>query len=108
VAKEAVLNVGPNSGASVLNGTPFNMNGPAIWMSGDGPGADAQGNIYLLTGNGLFEPTLDANGFPNMGDYGNSFLKLGTASSLKVADYFAMSTEVVESSGDIALGSSLI
>jgi outer membrane protein assembly factor BamB len=106
LAQTAILNVGPNSGAAVANGTPFNMNGPAIWMSGDGPGADAQGNIYLLTGNGLFEPTLDANGFPNMGDYGNSFLKLAsTAASLKVADYFAMSTEVAESAGDLDLGS---
>jgi hypothetical protein len=106
LAQTAVLNVGPNSGASVPNGTPFNMNGPAIWMSGDGPGADPEGNIYLLTGNGLFEPTLDANGFPNMGDYGNSFLKLAsTTSSLKVADYFAMSTEVAESGSDLDLGS---
>jgi len=106
LAQTAVLNVGPNSGAAVPNGTHFNMNGPAIWMSGDGPGADAQGNVYLLTGNGLFEPTLDANGFPNMGDYGNSFLKLAsTASSLTVADYFAMTTEVTESGGDIDLGS---
>ncbi len=106
LAPSAVLNVGPNSGAAVANGTHFNMNGPAIWMSGDGPGADAQGNVYLLTGNGLFEPTLDANGFPNMGDYGNSFLKVSTTpSSMKVADYFAMSTEVAESGGDIDLGS---
>jgi hypothetical protein len=106
LAQTAVLNVGPNSGASVPNGTHFNMNGPAIWMSGDGPGADAQGNVYLLTGNGLFEPTLDANGFPNMGDFGNSFLKLAsTPSSLTVADYFAMTTEVTESGGDIDLGS---
>jgi hypothetical protein len=106
LAPTAVLNVGPNSGASVPNGTPFNMNGPAIWMSGDGPGADAQGNIYLLTGNGLFEPTLDAQGFPNLADYGNSFLKLAsTPSSLKVADYFSMSNEVAESGADLDLGS---
>ena len=106
LAQSAVLNVGPNSGAAVANGTHFNMNGPSIWMSGDGPGADAQGNVYLLTSNGLFEPTLDANGFPNMGDYGNSFLKLATTTaSLKVADYFAMSNEVTESAGDVDLGS---
>ena len=78
LAQTAVLNVGPNSGAPVTNGTAFNRYGPAIWMSGDGPGVDAQGNVYLLTGNGLFEPTLDANGFPNIGDYGNSFLKLAS------------------------------
>ena len=102
----AVLNVGPNSGATVANGTRFNMNGPAIWMSGDGPAADAQGNVYLLTGNGLFEPTLDANGFPNKGDFGNSFLKLTSSTKgLTVADYFAMSAEVTESGGDIDLGS---
>jgi PQQ enzyme repeat len=106
LAQTAVLNVGPNSGAAVANGTHFNMNGPAIWMSGDGPGADAEGNVYLLTGNGLFEPTLDANGFPNMGDFGNSFLKVATTTSnLKVADYFAMSAAVVESGGDFDLGS---
>jgi outer membrane protein assembly factor BamB len=106
LAQTAVLNVGPNSGAAVANGTHFNMNGPAIWMSGDGPGADAQGSVYLLTGNGLFEPTLDTNGFPDMGDFGNSFLKVSsTTSNLKVADYFAMSTEVAESAADVDLGS---
>jgi hypothetical protein len=106
LAQTAVLNVGPNSGAAVPNGTHFNMNGPAIWMSGDGPGADAAGNIYLLTGNGLFETTQDSKGFPSLGDYGNSFLELtSTATSLQVADYFAMSSEVTESAGDVDLGS---
>jgi hypothetical protein len=113
LAQTAVLNVGPNSGAATVpNGTHFNVNGPSIWMSGDGPGADAQGNVYLLTSNGLFEPTLDANGFPNMGDYGNAFLKIASvvnsmtgANSMSVADYFAMSSEVTESGADIDLGS---
>ena len=45
-------------------------------MAGGGPAADAAGNIYLLTANGAFETTLDANGFPNKQDYGNSFLKI--------------------------------
>jgi glucose dehydrogenase len=106
LAQTGVLNVGPNSGAAVAGGTHFNMNGPAIWMSGDGPAADAAGNVYLLTGNGLFETTQDSNGFPSMGDFGNSFLKLATSgTALTVADYFAMSGEVVESSLDIDLGS---
>jgi hypothetical protein len=106
LGQTAVLNVGPNSGAAVPNGGPFNMNGPAIWMSGDGPGADSAGNLYLLTGNGLFETTPDGNGFPSLGDFGNSFLRLAsTAASLTVADYFAMAGEVAESKGDIDLGS---
>jgi outer membrane protein assembly factor BamB len=95
LARGAVLNVAPNSGA-----------GPAIWMSGGGPAADSAGNIYLLTANGAFETTLDANGFPNLQDYGNSFLKISTSGgSLSVADYFTMYNEVAESAGDEDLGS---
>jgi PQQ-like domain len=94
LAQASVLNIGPNSNA-----------GPAIWMSGGGPGADSLGNIYLLSANGDFETTLDANGFPDKGDYGNSFLKLtATGTSLTVADYFTMSNEVTESSVDQDLG----
>src|SRR6516165_9544771 len=92
----AVLNVAPNSGGV----------GPAIWMSGGGPAADAAGNVYLLTANGVFETTLDANGFPNQGDYGNSFLKLSaTGGTLTVSDYFTMYNVVNESGSDQDLGS---
>ena len=91
-----MLNVAPNSGGA----------GPAIWMSGGGPAADSAGNIYLLTANGAFETTLDANGFPKSQDFGNSFLKLSTAGgSLSVADYFTMYNEVAESAADEDLGS---
>ena len=96
LARTAVLNVAPNSGGA----------GPAIWMSGGGPAADSAGNIYLTTANGVFETTLDANGFPSSQDYGNSFLKLSTAGgSLGVADYFTMFNEVSESGADQDLGS---
>jgi Immunoglobulin domain len=95
LARNGALNVAANS-----------LNGPAIWMSGGGPAADAGGNIYLLTANGAFETTLDANGFPNGQDFGNSFLKISNAAAgLKVLDYFAMSNEVTESNGDVDLGS---
>jgi Immunoglobulin domain/Immunoglobulin I-set domain len=101
LAQTAVLNLAPNG-----TGTGAATAGPAIWMSGGGPAADAAGNIYLLTGNGAFETILDANGFPNQGDYGNSFLKLSTAGGgLSVADYFTMSNEVAESLADLDLGS---
>ena len=91
---------------SILNIAPNSNSGPAIWMSGGGPGADSAGNIYLLSANGAFETTLDANGFPNKQDYGNSFLKLAaTGTTLTVADYFTMSNEVDESNSDQDLGS---
>jgi hypothetical protein len=96
LAQKSVLNLAPNSGGI----------GPAIWMAGDGPAADAAGNIYLLTANGAFETTLDANGFPNKQDYGNSFVKLTAAGvTLKIADYFTMSNEVAETAADSDLGS---
>jgi hypothetical protein len=96
LSRTAVLNVAPNSGGG----------GPAIWMSGGGPAADSAGNIFLLTANGAFETTMDANGFPNGQDYGNSFLKISTAGgSLSVADYFTMYNEVAESAADEDLGS---
>jgi outer membrane protein assembly factor BamB len=75
-------------------------------MAGGGPAADSSGNIYLLTANGAFETTLDANGFPNKQDYGNSFLKISNAGAgLAVLDYFTMFNEVAESNADQDLGS---
>jgi outer membrane protein assembly factor BamB len=96
LAPVAVFNAAPNGGGV----------GPAIWMSGGGPAADAAGNVYVLTANGAFETTLDANGFPNQGDYGNSFLRLSLAgNTLTVSDYFTMYNEVEESGNDQDLGS---
>jgi hypothetical protein len=96
LAKTAVLNVAAHNAGG----------GPSIWMAGGGPAADSGGNIYVLTANGDFETTLDANGFPNLGDYGNSFLKIATTGgTLTVADYFAMYNEVTESNADQDLGS---
>lgn len=92
----AVLNVAPNSGGV----------GPAIWMSGGGPAADAANNVYLITANGVFDTALDASGFPNMGDFGNSFLKLTlSGNSLTVTDYFAPYNGVTLSGTDKDLGS---
>jgi hypothetical protein len=89
---------------SVLNLTPNGSEG-AIWMAGTAPAADSAGNIYLLAGNGTFDTTLNANGFPSSGDYGNSFLKISTSSGLAVADYFATFDTVAQSNADNDLGS---
>jgi hypothetical protein len=89
---------------SVLNVTPNGSMG-AIWMAGAGPAADASGNVYLLDGNGTFDTTLNAGGFPINGNYGNAFLKISTSGSLAVADYFATFDTVSKSNGDTDLGS---
>jgi Immunoglobulin I-set domain/PQQ-like domain len=91
--------------SSVLDVTPNGGDG-AIWMAGDGPAADSSGNIYFLAGNGTFDDTLNGNGFPEHGDYGNAFIKLSTAGNgLSVADYFTMFNTDQESDADEDLGS---
>lgn len=91
--------------ATVLNLTP-NGNDGAIWMSGAGPAADPDGNIYLLDGNGTFDKSLDSSGFPIHRNFGNAFLKLSTRDgNLTVADYFNMHNTGNESGHDQDLGS---
>jgi hypothetical protein len=90
---------------SVLNVTP-NGNEGAIWAAGAGPAADSSGNIYFLDANGTFDTTLNANGFPVNGDYGNAIVKLSIKNGqLVVADYFNMFNTVSESDADEDLGS---
>jgi hypothetical protein len=90
---------------SVLDITPNGREG-AVWMAGSGLAADGSGNIYLLAGNGTFDTTLNAQGFPVNGDYGNAFVKLSTSGgTLAVSDYFNMFNTVQESNSDTDLGS---
>ncbi len=50
--------------------------------------------------------TLDANGFPSQGDFGNAFLRISTANQkLAVADYFEMFNQGAENGSDEDLGS---
>jgi len=90
--------------SSVLNVTPNGSEG-SIWMSGAGLAADTLGNIYFLDANGTFDTNLNANGFPSNGDFGNAFIKLSTAGTLAVADYFATFDTVQKSAADQDLGS---
>lgn len=88
----------------VLNLTPNGSEG-SIWMSGDGLGADATGNLYFLDANGTFDTTLDGNGFPTKSDFGNAILKLSTSGKLGVADYFQQFDTVAQSAVDKDMGS---
>jgi hypothetical protein len=67
----AVLNTSPKGGQA------------SIWQSGQGPAADADGNIYAVTGNGTW------NGVT---DFSESFLKLSP--SLKLLDWFTPTNHV--------------
>gem|GEM_PF-1412213 len=81
--------------------TPSGING-GIWGSGQGPAADAQGNIYVVTGNGTF--TADQ---PNGKDYGNSFVKLKLENgAFVIKDYFTPCNQAWLDETDLDLGSS--
>jgi outer membrane protein assembly factor BamB len=89
---------------SVLNITPNGGEG-AIWQAGSGMASDGS-NIFFLDANGDFDTTLNSDGFPANGDFGNAFLKLSTANNkLRVSDYFNMLNTVQESNNDQDLGS---
>jgi hypothetical protein len=91
--------------ASVLDTDPANATDEgSYWNSGAGPASDGA-NFYNLVGNGAFDTTLDANGFPANGDFGNAFVKISPTPTLHVADYFTMHNTVSESNADIDLGS---
>jgi hypothetical protein len=89
---------------TVINVTPNGSQG-AIWGAGAGLTADGAGNIFFLDANGIFDTTLNSEGFPSSGDYGNAFIRLTTKGGLAVADYFEMDNGVEESDKDQDLGS---
>jgi PQQ enzyme repeat len=89
---------------SVINVTP-NGNEGAVWQAGAGLASDGS-SIYFLDANGTFDTSLNAQGFPSLGDYGNAFVRLSTTNhTLAVADYFTMYNTVDESDADEDLGS---
>ncbi len=83
-----------------------NGNEAAPWNAGAGPAADAAGNVYISLGNGTFDTTLTSTGFPSLGDFGNSVVKLNLSSSgLHAVDYWTMFNSDAESNVDTDLGS---
>jgi hypothetical protein len=79
--------------------TPSGDNG-GIWQSGQAPAADADGNIYLMTGNGTFDAH---SGGAN---YGDSLVRLRLeGNALVVKDYFTPCNERFLNSIDMDLGS---
>ena len=82
---------------SVFNTTPSG-GGSGVWQSGQGLVADANGDIYFMTGNGSFNANTGGT------SYGESFVKLMTP-GLTVSDYFTPKNFSSLNSGDLDLGS---
>jgi hypothetical protein len=89
---------------SVLNLVPNGSEG-GIWMAGTAPAADASGNIFFMVGNGDFDTTLNASGFPANANCGQCYVKLTSSAPITLLDYFTPSNTVSESNADTDFGS---
>ena len=85
--QRAVLNVNPDGSEA------------GIWLADTGPAADAEGNVFVPTGNGTFDAGSGGR------DYGDSVLKLD-GSSLAIRDYFTPHDQARISEADADVGSS--
>ncbi len=84
----AVLNASPDAGQS------------GLWAGDAGPAADAEGNVFVATGNGAFDAATGGR------DYGDTVLKLGlNGSGLVVGDYFTPFNQKELNDNDDDLGS---
>ncbi len=72
--------------------------GASIWQAGAAMSADSAGNIYAVTGNGDFTPTV--------GDYGDTVVKMNAAAGLAITSFFTPSLQGVFENGDNDLGTS--
>jgi hypothetical protein len=85
--QKAAFNTSPNAKES------------GIWQSDTGPAADGNGNVFVVTGNGVFEAANDH-------DYGDTLLKLAlNQGTLLVRDYFTPHDQEMLSKKDQDLGS---
>jgi hypothetical protein len=70
-----------------------------VWQGGVGPAADANGNIYLVTGNGSL--TVPGGGQ----SYGQSVVRLSSSQGLAPLDYFAPADFDITNPNDADFGS---
>ncbi len=89
---------------AVFNVTPNGSQG-GIWMSGGAPAIDLNGNIFLSTGNGLFDNS--SNKLPALAlnnDFGESFVNLNPT-TLAVQDFYTPSQNALWSQNDLDISS---
>jgi hypothetical protein len=93
---------------SVFNTTPNGSDG-GVWEGGGAPAIDDGGDIYITTGNGMYDETPPP---PAENDYGDSIVRLhpfsGTTangSNLNVAGWFTPDDQATLSDNDADLGS---
>ena len=86
----------------VFSTEPSSANGRqgGIWMGGEGLPMDTGSNLFVVTGNGLFEPAV----VPPI-NFGDTILRIDLAQGPTVQDYFTPSNQQSLDSADLDLGS---
>jgi len=69
----------------------------AIWLSGAGPSTDASGNVYFVTGNGLYDGALN---------FGDTVVKMSPTGS--ILDWFTPFNQSTLATNDVDLGSAAV
>jgi hypothetical protein len=93
-----VFNTTPNATTAAYGA---NAGEAGIWMGGGGLAVDSSNNLFFEVGNGTFTATNNSGGT----EYGDSFIKLSTAGSLTVTDYFTPYNQANLAANDTDLGS---
>jgi len=92
-----VANAAFNSTPNQVGTLSYSRGG--IWMGGGAPAVDAMGNLFFITGNGTFDANTGGS------NYGDSVVRLSTASGLSVADYFTPLDQASLDANDTDFGS---
>ncbi|CAN5489310.1 hypothetical protein BH09GEM1_BH09GEM1_10840 [soil metagenome] len=87
-------NAGTLAQVGVFNTSP-NGSAASIWQSGQGPAADDEGNVYVISGNGTWD---------GVHDFSESFLKF--TPTLRLLDWFTPTNHLTLDAKDADLNSS--
>lgn len=83
----------------IFNTSPAVTYGSSLWMSGVGPAADTENNIYLITANGTYDINQGGS------DWGDTVLKMTfSGSNFTVADSFTPSNQGTMAQQDLDFG----
>ncbi len=80
----------------IWNAQPNGSDG-GFWQAGCGPAADAQGNIYLESGNGNWDATNS--------NFGDTVLKLSVTNGVNLVDWFTPYNQLALNLADLDVGS---
>lgn len=93
LTQTSVFNVDPNVPSSP---STEGVGDGGIWMAGGAPAADSSGNLYVISGNGAYDPTTS--------NYGDTLLQLSPSLGFS-NNYFTPTDQLNDDQNDVDFGS---